>query len=210
MRPKLAAILFLVVVVCFSVALYFKNKGGVTPVTNGSTNEVAATEPRKTPYTVISSTPVKPVGSTITPKKRSAAIQAEVDHLRELSWQDDPDSLSKILADLTHPEKEVREAAIEATKEFGSSNAVPALKAAAQTAEDTREKIALLEAVEFLELPQLSFDDPAVDVSPEKAETALRRAEQRHLQQEKEYEARKKNRPAGTRKPGNWSTTNSP
>ena len=82
-------------------------------------------------------------------------IEAETDRLQQLSMSDDPISLSNILADLTSPEKEIRAAAIEATKQFGSTNAIPALKAAAEASEDHEEKAAFLEAVDFLSLPSL-------------------------------------------------------
>ena len=67
-----------------------------------------------------------------------------------MSTQNDPASLAAILNDLTNPEKEVRLAAIEATKQFGSRDAIPALQADVARATDTDEKIALLEAADFL------------------------------------------------------------
>lgn len=69
----------------------------------------------------------------------------------------DAQSLSNILADLTSPEKEIREAAIEAAKQFESTNAIPALKAAAANAEDNQEAIAMLEAADWLALPSVDF-----------------------------------------------------
>jgi HEAT repeat protein len=73
---------------------------------------------------------------------------------------DDPASLSNILADLTNPEKEIRDAAIEAAKQFGSTNAIPTLKAVAANTTDTEEQIALLEAANFLSLPPVDFSQP--------------------------------------------------
>jgi HEAT repeat protein len=55
---------------------------------------------------------------------------AEIDRLQDWSMNDDAESLNHIVADLTSPEKEIREAAIEATKQFGSADAISALKAA--------------------------------------------------------------------------------
>jgi HEAT repeat protein len=56
---------------------------------------------------------------------------AEIDRLQDWSMNDDAESLNHIVAGLTSPEKEIREAAIEATKQFGSADAISALKAAA-------------------------------------------------------------------------------
>ena len=68
---------------------------------------------------------------------------------------DDPASLKLIVTDLTSPDKGVRMAAIEATKQFGSADAIPALKAAADSTDDLEAKTAYLEAAHFLSLPKL-------------------------------------------------------
>jgi hypothetical protein len=116
--------------------------------------------------------------NTTTPEQHQAAIDAETDHLQQWSMNDDPASLSNILADLTNSEKEVRDAAIEASKQFGSSNAIPALKAAAMNTTDTEEQIALLEAADFLSLPSVDFSEPAAPKTPEQIQAdAQRKAE---------------------------------
>jgi hypothetical protein len=68
---------------------------------------------------------------------------------------DDAESLNHIVADLTSPEKEIREAALEGTKQFGSADAISALKAAADSAENIEDKTACLEAANFLSLPSM-------------------------------------------------------
>jgi len=82
---------------------------------------------------------------------------AEIDRLQDWSMNDDAESLNHIVADLTSPEKEIREAAIEATKQFGSTNPISALKAAADNAENIEDKIAYLEAASFLSLPSMEI-----------------------------------------------------
>ena len=86
----------------------------------------------------------------------------------------DPASLSNILADLTYPDKKVREAAIEAAKQFGSTNAIPVLKDLAAHDEDPEEKAALLEAADFLSLPSLTFGGSGTDtpMTPEQIQKA--------------------------------------
>jgi HEAT repeat protein len=84
---------------------------------------------------------------------------------------DDPASLSSILADLTNSEKEIREAAIEATEQFGSTNAIPILKNLAANDADPKEKAALLDAANFISLPSI-FD---VDNSTTPAEREARK-----------------------------------
>jgi hypothetical protein len=101
--------------------------------------------------------PVPAVTNTLTPEQRQVAIDTETDRLQQWSMSDDPASLSNILADLTNSEKEVREAAIEAAKQFGSINAIPTLKDMAANDEDPEEKAALLEAADYLALPSFTF-----------------------------------------------------
>jgi hypothetical protein len=78
---------------------------------------------------------------------------AQIDQLDEWSRNNDKQSLSNIVSRLTSPDKEVRAAAIEATKQFGSAEAIPSLKAASESVESLQEKIDYLEAIEFLSLP---------------------------------------------------------
>ena len=100
----------------------------------------------------------------MTPEEKQSYIEAETSRLQDLSTQDDPASLSAIVNDLTNSEKEVRLAAIEATKQFGSKDAIPVLQADVAGATDTDEKIALLEAADFLALPTLT--DAGVQTPP--------------------------------------------
>jgi HEAT repeat protein len=93
---------------------------------------------------------------------------------------DDPESLSNILADLTNSEKEVRKAAIEAAEQFGSTNAIPVLKNLAANDEDPEEKAALLEAANFLSLP--SIFDVGQPATPAERETRRQAQMQKHSQ----------------------------
>jgi CheY-like chemotaxis protein len=113
----------------------------------------APAAPAPEPAPVPAPAPAPVVKKTLTPEDRQAAIAAETDRLSSLAMNDDPQSLSNILADLASPEKEIRMAAIEAAKQFESTNAIPVLKAAAANAEDNEEAIAMLQAADWLALP---------------------------------------------------------
>jgi hypothetical protein len=135
--------------------------------------------------------PPAPVATnTLTPEQRQVAIDAETDRLQQWSMNDDPTSLSNILTDLTNPEKQIREAAIEATKQFGSASAIPALKAAAANTSDTEEQIDLLEAANFLSLPSMNFSGPTVIPTPEQIQAeeqkAIQRQNRRQAQMQKQ------------------------
>jgi hypothetical protein len=184
MRPKIVfALLLLALLVLGAVFLLKQHWGNAAtpPPVNESVTPapVASVAPPPTPI------PAAPAATnTPTPEQREAAIDAETDRLQEWSMSDDPASLSNILADLTNPEKEIREAAIEAAKQFGSSNAIPTLKAVAANTTDTEEQIALLEAANFLSLPSMTFGGPAAPQTPEQIQAAAqRRAESKTRRQ---------------------------
>lgn len=118
--------------------------------------------------------------NALTPEQRQAAIDAETDRLQQWSMNDDPASLSSILADLTNSEKEVRKAAIEAAEQFGSTNAIPVLKNLAANDEDPEEKAALLEAANFLSLP--SIFDVGQPATPAEREAHRQAQMQKHSQ----------------------------
>jgi HEAT repeat protein len=123
--------------------------------------------------------PAPAVTNVLTPEQRQAAIDAETDRLQQWSMNDDPASLSNILADLTNPEKEVREAAIEAAEQFGSTNAIPTLKDLAAKTTDTEEQSALLEAAHFISLPSIF----STTSTPEQIQAAAQRKAEREASQ---------------------------
>ena len=83
-------------------------------------------------------------------------INNHVAALQELQTKDDAQSLQAILCELTNSDKTVREAAIDATTQFGSRDAIPVLKDLAAHAQAPDEKAELLDAADFLALPSLT------------------------------------------------------
>jgi hypothetical protein len=179
MRPKVVLAILLAGVLAVGSIIYLKSHSSA-PAPNTAP---ASAAPTPTPAPAPAPAPVV-VKKILTPEQRQAAIDAETDRLQEWSMSDDPASLSNILADLSNPEKEIREAAIEAAKQFGSSNAIPTLKAVAANTPDTEEQIALLEAANFLSLPSMTFGGPATPQTPEQIQAAAqRRAESKARRQ---------------------------
>ena len=195
MRPKIVfALLLLALLVLGAVFLLKQHWGNAAtpPPVNESVTPapVASVAPPPAPV------PAAPAATNApTPEQREAAIDAETDRLQEWSMSDDPASLSNILADLTNPEKEIREAAIEAAKQFDSTNAIPTLKAVAANTTDTEEQIDLLEAANFLSLPTLALGTkPAQTMEQMKA--AAQQARQAH--QNRLQKGAQSQNPAGT------------
>jgi hypothetical protein len=79
--------------------------------------------------------------------------------LSELGMNNDPDSLKTILSELENPDAEIRQAALTATLDFGSKDAIPSLQNEMAYATDPQEKVDLQKAIDFLELPRLGEDD---------------------------------------------------
>jgi HEAT repeat protein len=69
---------------------------------------------------------------------------------------DDRGSLDTILSELGNRDPEIRKAALEATIQFGSRDAIPKLADAVSQTDDPTEKAALTDAIEFLKLPSLT------------------------------------------------------
>ncbi len=75
--------------------------------------------------------------------------------LDDLTWFEDPASLGKILAELGNPVPEIRNAALEATRDFGSREAIPYLKALSDGTVDSLERKELQDLIAFLDTPTL-------------------------------------------------------
>jgi hypothetical protein len=71
----------------------------------------------------------------------------------------DADSLNLILVSLADSDPQIRAAALEATIQFHSSDAIPALQDALAKAELPQEKMNIQGAIDFLKLPPLTQAD---------------------------------------------------
>jgi hypothetical protein len=154
MRPKIVLAILLPALLVIGVVFFVKRHPpapvpGATPAPAVSIAPAIAPEPPSPPVVAAQKTP--------SPEERQTAINAEIDRLASWAMTDDPQSLSNILGDLTSLEPEIRKAAIEAAKQFESTNAIPALKAAAANAENPQEAMAMLQAAEWLALPNADF-----------------------------------------------------
>ena len=166
MRPKIAIIVLLAGVAGVLGLLTLKHLAGhpQRAATPTSLTSAAPTAGQAVP-TASKPTASNPVNTTAAPsetvdtnalaEKHEAEVQAHIDRLQELQANDDKQSLHEILAELTNPDKEIRDAAVEATIQFGSRDAIPELKDLATRTDDAEEKKAFLDAAEFLALPTL-------------------------------------------------------
>jgi hypothetical protein len=168
MRPKF--VLSLLVLACLVVVAAMLLNQYLSPVKPKPVATVApAVAPAPAPPVV---KPAPVIVKIQTPEDREAAIKAEKDRLNDLQMNSDPQSLASILSDLHSPEKEIRLAAIEAAKQFDDTNAIPVLKAEAASSDDSEEAIAMLEAADFLSIPDAVLGPetgPPPTLTPEQA-----------------------------------------
>ena len=82
-------------------------------------------------------------------------IAKRIDELDALTWFDDFESLGKILTELRNPLPEIRAAALDATRDFGSRDAIPYLEAISSDSKEPLEQKAIQDLIEFLKLPTL-------------------------------------------------------
>ena len=188
MRPKVVIALLLPILLFLGMVLLFKQHAANAskPAEVAPAPAITSVAPTPTPAPA----PVV-VKKTVTPEEREVAINAEKDRLFEWEMNDDPESLSKILGDLTHPEKEIRLAAIEATKQFGSKDAIPTLKELVKNTDDAEEQTALLEAADFLSLTPMSDSSVQLPRTPEQIQAEQQKIAQAEARKQARIEAQK-------------------
>jgi hypothetical protein len=104
-----------------------------------------------------SGTPSEPASTASTSEDaRQAYVEKRSAELMDIAMTDDRANLDIILSELSNRDPEIRKAALEATIQFGSRDAIPKLTDAISQTDDPAEKTALADAIEFLKLPSLT------------------------------------------------------
>jgi HEAT repeat protein len=80
-------------------------------------------------------------------------VQERKAELLDLTTSSDPSALPAILSALNNQDPEIRQTALSAVMQVGNKDALPALKNQLAWAEDPREKVAIQDAIDFLQLP---------------------------------------------------------
>jgi len=98
---------------------------------------------------------------------RAAELAKGLDDVRELQAQGagDPSTVDVLLSYVTHRESEVRKMAVQSLIQLNATNAIPGLEQALGRTEDPHDKIALMEAINYLKLPEETTRPPWVKPS---------------------------------------------
>ena len=125
-----------------------------------------ATEPVSAP--AAAPKPVSTNNAAITEQLRTAEIEKQLDEIRGLVVEGagNPTATSLLLDKVTHAEPAVRTAALEGVLALNDSNAIPRLQEAEQILENPREKVAVMDAIAYLQLPETMPDTPATNDLP--------------------------------------------
>ena len=172
MRPKIVILILVAAFGLLAVMVVLKgvmaehsgNSGGQTPVTEANAgSQSAATNDQVVPVNPDSSNT-----AASSEQKRAAAIEKELDAIQEIVSEADGDNnptiISALLEKVVHPEPVVRAAALDALKHLNDTNAVPGLQQAVEHIEDPRGKVAVLDVIDYLKLPNATPDVPPADL----------------------------------------------
>ena len=133
----------------------------VSRVNDGQAQPIATNNPIVQPAVVTS------VVATTPEEDHRAAIEKDIDKLNEalLDGGSDPKLMAAVRERLLHSDADVRKAAAETIMHLNDREAIPALKEALAKIEDPREKVVMMDAIEYLQTPD---GDPqfTTDTSP--------------------------------------------
>ena len=124
------------------------------PGTMSVAEDQTVVEPSVTPSTDVARVAPQPPAASEDAQK--SYVEQRSTQLMDLAMNDDRASLDTILSELTNRDPDIRKAALEATIQFGSRDAIPKLADAVSQTDDPKEKASLNDAIEFLKLPSLT------------------------------------------------------
>jgi hypothetical protein len=151
MRPKTVLILFVAGIGLLAAFMFVKGFAGKD--VSGSQEALATNSVPTTTTTTAQGTTEPPKTGVIamTPQQETQArVEKAMDEIREDLANNQPLNL---LGKLNSQDREVRLEAVDAIKALDYTNGVPQLIAAMNAASDIKEKAAIQEAIDFLQLP---------------------------------------------------------
>jgi hypothetical protein len=164
MRPKVVVAILLLaagllgVIVLMSNALHPQStsssadSGKVSPAAAAS-NQLVET-PASNPPPVVAAAPA---ADTNAAAAHAQYVSRRIKELNALAMNDDVQSRDTILSELkNNPDKKIRAAALEAAIQFDDRSVVPPMQEIAAQTQDPDEKAAILEAIDYINLPSLT------------------------------------------------------
>jgi hypothetical protein len=167
MRPKIVILVLIVAIGVVALAAVLKGVMGGHAPQEAKAPEPPPEEPANTKVNaaIPQVNPNSSNTAAILEKLRAAELAKGLDEVRELQAQGlgDPATADLLLAKTTHQEPEVRKAAVQALVQLNATNAIPGLEQALGLTENPREKIVLMDAINYLKLPEEAALPPSVN-----------------------------------------------
>ena len=161
MRPKVVILILVAAFGLLGIMVMLKglmgghagNAGGQTPVTEAKVDSPAAAINGQ----VVQVNPNSSNAAATPEQLRAAEVGKELDAIQELQGEADGANNSTIISALIgkveNPEPEVRTTALAALVQLNDTNAVPGLQQAADAMKDPRAKVAVMDTIDYLNLP---------------------------------------------------------
>jgi hypothetical protein len=164
MRPKIVLMILVVAIGVVALAAVLKTTFNRSEPQQAKVPEPAPVESAPTSAPPPQTNPYASNNAAYLEQLRATDMAKELDQVRELqAGGSDPNTTALLLGKVTSREPEVRRAALEALKQLNDTNAIPALEQAMSTVEDAREKVAFLDVIDYLKLPEATI--PAADTN---------------------------------------------
>ena len=166
MRPKIVILILTVAFGLLAIMVVLKgvmaghsgNAGGQTPATEAN----AGSQSAATNDQVVQVNPDSSNTAASSEQVRAAAVEKELDAIQallgEANGDNNPTIISALLDKVANPEAEVRKAALAALAQLNDTNAVPGLEQAAELMKDPRAKVAVMDTIDYLNLPNVTPD----------------------------------------------------
>jgi hypothetical protein len=174
MRAKvvLTASVLAVVILAPAIYFHFKSDSPATPTPDAAPVVADANTPSAVPSILkrVSQDDHSQEGlpdpqaapADLSPADHDTYVTERKAQLEELGSTDDPANLKIILSEMENSEPEIRQAALSASIQFGSPDAIPTLQHERDWATDPQEKVDIQKAIDFLQLPKFGSDSGAI------------------------------------------------
>jgi hypothetical protein len=167
MRPKIVILILLVAIGLLALAAVMNRRKPTAEPPPPEVTELPPPAPMAT--TKVQPNLADTNAMAITEQLREAEMAKQLDEVRELQaegWAS-PTTTSLLLSKITNQEPEVRKAAVEALVQLHATDAVPGLEQALAHLENPRDKVTVMDAIDYLKLPTDSPGPAGVKDGPD-------------------------------------------
>jgi hypothetical protein len=158
MRPKvvIAAVSTCALLLLLALGLnWFRPAPAGTPETPATGEAVASETAPGSPEPTMAAPATGQFSPALT-NETVDPVERRIAELYAMGMRNDVEARESVLVALENPERAIREAALDAAIQSGDRSIVPRLQEMADRTEDPQEKAAILEAINFINLPSLN------------------------------------------------------